>query len=165
MEQLSINGFEEKKEIKSCVFTGHRILEDGFSKRKLKKEVVNAVEQGVETFYNGVAMGFDLIAAETVLGLKKRYPQIKLVACVPCYNQEKNFSVQDKKRYAEVLKKADETVVLSQNYYKGCMFARNRYMADRADCMIAYCHSETGGTAFTVRYFQKKNPTAKITFL
>lgn len=165
MEQLSINGLEEKKEIKSCVFTGHRILKDGFSKNELKREIVNAVEQGVETFYNGVAMGFDLIAAETVLGLKKRYPQIKLVACVPCYNQEKNFSGKDKKRYADVLKKADETIVLSQNYYKGCMLARNRYMADRADCMIAYCKSETGGTAFTVRYFQQRKPTAKIAFL
>lgn len=165
MEQLFIQQNTERKEVKSCVFTGHRVLEIDFSARKLKKEIKNAIEKGVETFYNGMAMGFDLIAAETVLVLKKKYPQIKLVACVPCYGQEKNFSDGDKKRYAEILKKADQTAVLSQHYYRGCMHVRDKYMADRADMMIAYCKKETGGTAFTVKYFQKNAPTAEIVFV
>ena len=82
---------------KSCAFTGHRYLDGDFSARKLKKEVKKLVENGVEIFYNGMAMGFDLIAAETVLSLKKKYPLIKLVACVPCYGQEKYFSEEDNK--------------------------------------------------------------------
>ena len=166
MQQLRIKTEkEENTAIKSCVFTGHRLLEEDFSKKRLKVVVQTAIERGVETFYNGVAMGFDLIAAETVLKFKKKYPHVKLIACIPCYNQERNFSEKDKKRYAAVLKKADEKVFLSEEYYKGCMQARDKYMAERADMMIAYCKKKTGGTAFTVKCFQKCNPDGYIVFL
>lgn len=165
MEQLTIEQNTQPRTAKSCVFTGHRDLMDDFSARRLRKEVKNAVENGVDVFYNGMAIGFDLIAAETVLGLKKKYPHIKLIACVPCYGQEKRFSETDKKRYVKILKKADETHVLSQEYYAGCMHARDRFMADRADMMIAYCKRETGGAAFTVKYFKKIAPTATIVFV
>ena len=99
MQQLRIKTEkEENTAIKSCVFTGHRILEDDFSKKRLKIVVQAAIEQGVDTFYNGMAMGFDLIAAEIVLSLKKKYPHVKLIACIPCYKQEKNFSEKEKIR-------------------------------------------------------------------
>ncbi len=165
MEQLCFDTINDKKPAKSCVFTGHRILDDDFSPRALKKEIKNAVLQGVEVFYNGMAMGFDLAAAEAVLSLRKKFPQIRLAACVPCYGQEKNFSDKDKKRYVNILKKADEKVVLSEYYYKGCMHVRDKYMVDLGDMMICYCKKETGGAAFTLRYFQKKKPTAKIVFI
>ena len=166
MQQLRIKTEkEENTAIKSCVFTGHRILEDDFSKKRLKIVVQAAIEQGVDTFYNGVAMGFDLIAAEIVLSLKKKYPHVKLIACIPCYKQEKNFSEKDKKRYAAVLKKADEKVLLSEEYYKGCMQARDKYMAERAELMIAYCKKATGGAAYTVKCFQKYHPDGEIVFL
>ena len=162
MEQLFLEQVIQAKAVKSCVFTGHRDLEKDFSPRKLKKEIKTAIEQGVEVFYNGMAMGFDLIAAEKVIELRKKYPKVKLVACIPCYGQEKNFSEKDKKRYASVLKKADEKVVLSENYYKGCMLVRDKYMADRGDMMIAYCKRDTGGTAYTVKYFQKNLLSASL---
>ena len=97
MTQLSIKTQSNKK-YESCVFTGHRILEEDFSSRRLKKEIKSLIEQGVSTFYNGMAMGFDLLAAEAVLYYKKKFPQIKLIACIPCYQQEKSYSEQDKKR-------------------------------------------------------------------
>ena len=165
MEQLFLEQVIEKKAVKNCVFTGHRDLEKDFSARKLKKEIKNAVEKGVETFYNGMAMGFDLAAAEAVLALRKKYPQIRLIACVPCYGQEKIFSDTYKKRYISILKKADETVVLSEHYYKGCMLVRDKYMANRAEMMICYCKRDTGGAAFTVKYFKKINPLAEIIYL
>ena len=71
MEQLKL--INEEKRIKSCVFTGHRELGEDFSVRKLKKEIEKSILKGVEIFYNGMAMGFDLISAECVLKLKKKY--------------------------------------------------------------------------------------------
>ena len=150
---------------KTCAFTGHRTLADGFSPRKLKKEIKKLILQGVDTFYNGMAMGFDLIAAEKTLELKKRYPHIKLILCIPCYNQEKNFSQKDKERYANIYKKADDKTYISDRYYKGCMLARNRYMADRADVLIAHCVKEEGGAAYTVKYFRKVQPQREIIFV
>lgn len=161
MEQLSIS----EKEIKVCAFTGHREIREDISAAKLLKEVKKAVKEGVEIFYTGMARGFDLLAAETVLALKERFPSVKLVACVPFYGQEQNFSQKDKKRYVEILKRSDEKIVLSEKYYRGCMHVRNRYMADRADMLIVYCRKEKSGTSSTVNYFKKICPGGKIEFL
>ncbi len=165
MENTQLFIKTQKKELRSCAFTGHRVLEKDFSQKALKKAVEYFLLQGVELFYNGMAAGFDLIAAETVLKFKKKYPSIKLIACIPCYNQERNFSEKDKKRYAAILKKADEKIYVSETYFSGCMQKRDRYMADRADTLVAYLKKETGGTAYTVKYFQKKYPEKEVVFL
>ena len=168
MEQLNFllkTGEDAPLHKKACAFTGHRQLGEDFSARKLKKEIKKLMEAGVDTFYNGMAMGFDLIAAEQVLELKKKFPCARLIACVPCYGQEKYFSDEDKKRYAKILKKADETVTLSEYYYNGCMQKRDRYMADRADVMIAYCKKEEGGAAYTVKYFSKTKGKENIIYV
>ena len=163
MEQLSL--FIEEKQPKVCVFTGNRQLQEDFSKKKLKAAICQMIELGIDTFLCGMAIGFDLAAAEITLSLKRKNPSIRLVACVPCVGQEKYFSKGDQKRYVAALKKADEKVILSENYYKGCMQVRDKYMAERADVMIAYSKKQEGGTAYTVRCFQKKNPSGKIIFL
>lgn len=163
MKQLSI--FEEEKQIKTCVFTGHRELSTDFSKKKLKEAVKTLITRGVDTFLCGMAMGFDLIAAETVLSLKRKNPDVKLVACIPCIGQEKYFSKADQKRYVTAVNKADEKVILSDSYYRGCMQVRDKYMAERGDVMIAYCKKEEGGAAYTVRCFQKAHPENEIIFL
>lgn len=149
----------------SCAFTGHRFLESDFSERKLKKTINALIKKGVDTFYNGMAMGFDLLAAETVLAEKKKSPHIRLICCIPCPAQDKYFSEEDKERYAAVLEQADEQVLLSNFYFKECMLKRNRYMCDRADYLIAYCNKSTGGTAYTVRYFKKTKPDCEILYI
>ncbi len=155
----------EDKKIKTCLFTGHRILDGDFSLDKLREYIFLAIEKGAEVFYNGMAKGFDLLAGEEILKIKAKNAKIKLIACVPFYGQEKSFSQTDKRRYVDVIKNADEVVYLSNDYHKGCMQIRNRYMADRGDMMICYCKKKTGGTAQTVRYFQKKYPENEILFL
>ncbi len=155
----------EEKKLKSCAFTGHRSLPENFDKEKLFQAVETLIVNGVCLFYNGMAMGFDLLAAECVLSLKEKYPHIKLFACIPFYGQEKSFPQTDKDRYAEILKKADNQTVLAERYFRGCMQVRNRYMADNADILVAFCKKETGGAAFTVKYFQKKYPQKEIVFI
>ncbi len=142
----------------SCAFTGHRTPQDAFPKTELKRQVKELIKNGCTVFYCGMAQGFDLLAAKTVIKEKKRNSAVKLIACVPCEGQEKYFPAAEKKLYSELIKKADERVCLSDVYYKGCMQARDRYMADKADAMIAYLRKPTGGTAYTAGYFQKKYP-------
>lgn len=162
MEQLRI---EQNEPIKSCAFTGHRTLDKDFSQKALKKYVLSLIKEGVEIFYTGMAMGFDLIAAETVLSCKKKFPQIQLIACIPYYGQERRFSEKDKDRYAAILKKADEKVLLSAEYKRSCFLDRNRYMSDRADVLVAYLKKDVGGTAYTVKYFQKTKPQNRVIFV
>ena len=151
--QLDLYG---EREISSCAFSGHRLLGKDFCEKDLEKSVSEAIEKGAKTFYCGMAMGFDLVAAECVLKEKEKNSEIRIVACVPCYGQERGYSERDKRRYAEILKKCDEKVVLSDSYYNGCMQKRNEYMAERSDALIAYCRKQTGGTVYTVKCFKRK---------
>ena len=153
-EQITFE-IENQSPCTACVFTGHRELYDDFSYEKLLEIIEELCKQGVKTFYNGMAKGFDLVSAKIVLVLKEKY-DIKLVACVPYLNQEKYFSEQEKQTYYEILNQADEKVLITKKYYKGCLLERNRYMVDRADCMVAYLKKDEGGTAYTVNYFKRK---------
>ena len=162
--QLTIQ--TEEKKLIACAFTGHRNLPEYLDEEIIKKAVENCIKKGVEIFYNGVAKGFDLLSAKVVLSLKKKYPNIKLIACIPCYNQEKNYNEEEKKAYIEVLAKTDEKIYVSESeYFRGCMQKRDRYLVDKADILIAYLKEDTGGTAFTVNYCKKKYPFKEILFL
>ena len=165
MEQMQMEQLNEKKSPVTCAFTGHRHLPPEITKRLIKKAVLPLIEQGVTTFYNGMAIGFDLLAAETVLSLIKEFPSLRLIACIPCYGQEKSFSAEDKKRYVRILKQVDEQVLLSDSYYRGCMQVRDQYMVNEADVLVAYCEKTTGGAAYTVKYCQKKYPWKEIVFV
>jgi uncharacterized phage-like protein YoqJ len=164
MEIFTTDG-EQTAENTKCVFTGHRQLDEDFSKPRLKRAIERLIQCGVDTFYNGMAIGFDLCAAECVLAFKRKYPHIKLIACIPCYGQDKYFSDADKKRYVKILKKTDESVTLADHYHQGCMQNRDKYMVERADCMIAYCNKTTGGAAYTVKIFEKIHPDGLILFV
>lgn len=159
-KQLKI---EEK--IESCVLTGHRDLPEDFNVKKLETAIKKIIDEGVYIFYNGGATGFDLLSAEIIINLKKYNEKVKLIICIPCPEQEKYYKEEDKKRYKEIINKADEKILLNNFYFKGCMINRDKYMADRGDMMIAYLKKEKGGTAYTVKYYQKKYPYKEILFL
>lgn len=139
-----------------CAFTGHRNVRGDLDLNALTSVIKNVIEEGYTTFLNGMARGFDLIASQCVLKLKEQYPQIKLIACVPCPDQEKYFSEEDKKTYRKVLEACDEVKVLSKRYYKSCMLVRDRFMVDNCSCLIAYFRGEEGGTEYTLRYAEEK---------
>ncbi len=158
MQQMTFEELNKKSEVplRVCAFTGHREMEEAQVKT-LESTLISLINDGVEEFLCGMAKGFDLYAASCVLNLKKKYPHIKLIACVPFYGQEKSYSQKDKLLYVKVLKNCNEIFYLSDRYYQGCMQNRNRYMADKADVLVAYLKKDVGGTAYTVKYFLKKN--------
>ena len=161
-QQLYIEQIENPK---SCAFTGHREPLGSFPKTELKKQIQALIDKGCTVFYCGMAQGFDLLAAKEVIKAKKRNPEVKLIACVPCEEQEKYFPAAEKKAYRALIKKADERVCLAEKYYRGCMQARDRYMADNAEAMIAYLRKTSGGTAYTAGYFGKKYPYKPLILL
>ena len=152
MRQLSF----EKETYSSCAITGHREIEGKIFPKKVEQALEEIIQMGVTTFYNGLAMGWDLLTAERIIKLKKKYPQVRLIGCVPFYGQERYFPDKDKVRYAKVLKGCDEVTLLSEQYYNGCLLRRNDYMIERADFLIAYLKEDEGGTAYTVRKFRAK---------
>ena len=154
-----------KEQAYSCAFTGHRELTEDFSLKLLQKTVKELVKNGVKTFFCGMALGFDLAAAEAVLKVKKKNADVRLIACIPCLEQDKYYPAAEKKRYQKLLNKADEKTILSPVYTRACMLIRDRYMADNADALVAFLRKETGGPAYTVKYFTKKYPFKEVIFL
>lgn len=135
----------------SCSFTGHRELAD-LDVALLDRVIKNLIISGCTRFLCGMAQGFDLTAAESVLALKKEYPTVELVACVPCEGQSRYYSSADRARYDRVLKSCSEVIVLSEDYYQGCMHVRDRFMVDNSDVVVCYLRKKSGGTYYTVKY-------------
>lgn len=147
---------------KTCCFTGHRnipVLKRHHIQKRLTEEVEKMIQNGVVYFGAGGALGFDTMAALTVLSLKPKYPQIKLILVLPCPEQSERWSDKDKATYEYIKAKADKVVYTSDHYDRGCMFKRNRHLVDNSNYCICYLTEETGGTAYTVKYAKEKNIT------
>ena len=69
-------------------------------------------------FGAGGALGFDTLAAQCVLSLRKRYPHIKLILVLPCITQTKGWSKNDIAIYEEIKSQADKVVYTSHDYFR-----------------------------------------------
>lgn len=143
---------------KTCCFIGHRSIPTNMLpilRHQVNDTVTALIESGICFFGLGGAVGFDTIAAEAVLNLRNRYPQIKLILVLPCPEQADKWSTETKIRYEQIKKGADKIVYTSKFYTSDCMYQRNRHLVDGSSTCIAYCVRNTGGTAYTVRYAQQ----------
>ncbi len=147
---------------KAIAFTGHRDLPADFNKSNLEKKIEEYIISGKEVFLIGMAVGFDTVCFQTVEKLRKKHKNIKIIACVPCENQQKNFSFFQKLEYARMLKKADQVVLVSREYTPYCMQKRNMFMVDNCSILLAYLTKNTGGTANTVNYAKKQGVKIEI---
>lgn len=146
------------KERTAC-FTGHRTI-PFLQRRKIEKRteeaLIEAIKQDYRFFGTGGALGFDTLAAQTVLRLRKTYPQIKLILVLPCLSQTRGWRPEDIAEYERIKAAADKVVYTSQEYTRDCMFKRNRHLVDNSSLCIAYLTENTGGTAYTVDYARFK---------
>ena len=143
----------------TCCFTGHRILSAHEKARipaKLDSILLPLIERGVRVFWIGGALGFDTVAAEHLLNLKKQYPQLMICLALPFEGYRNRWSETQKSRAANIDTQTDHIVYCSHTSSKSAFLQRNRYMVDQSHYCIAYCNRSTGGTAYTLRYAQRK---------
>ena len=139
----------------TCCFTGHRKIpldELESMTQRLRDVVIASIKDGYLYFGAGEALGFDTLAAQTVLDLKKDYPQIKLILVLPCKTQARGWKQEDIEEYNRIMKTADKVVYTSQDYYSGCMHKRNHHLVDNSSRCICFLNEKTGGTFYTVNY-------------
>ena len=145
--------------MKTCCFTGHRIIKITPELiQRLRDAIVDVIGQGVMEFYDGGAIGFDMLAAETVIELKTEYHDIKLHLLLPCPSEEqvKGWNNTQIARYEKILNAADSITVVSEHYTKDCMKRRNERLVALADYCICYCMNPRSGTGQTVRIAKEK---------
>lgn len=153
---------------KSVCFSGHRpkSLIWGYNenhkqckelKEKLKTTILNLINNGYNTFYNGMAEGFDLYAAEILNNLKNQGYNIKIIACLPYKKQSMYYTEKNKDLYSKILKNCDDIYIASNGeYFNGCTIIRNKYMVENSSVLVCYLLSHVGGTANTVNIAKKK---------
>lgn len=158
----------------TCAFTGHRSQHLPFGmnendercvklKEVLKEQIINLIEaENVTHFITGMALGVDLYAAEIVLDLKARYPNITLESAIPCETQAVKWSMAQRERYYDIAAQCDKETMLQSHYSPDCMDKRNRYMVDHADFIIAVWDGRPSGTGKTVTYARGRSRKAII---
>lgn len=142
--------------IRTCAFTGHRVLGLDYNKAKLEKVIKNLIDGGFNTFLVGMAVGFDTECFKILEKLRK-IENIKIIACIPCEHQDYKFNLKQKEEYQKMLISADGKIYVSKEYTKTCMFKRNMFMVDSASVLVAYLNSDKGGTFQTVNYAKRKD--------
>jgi len=164
-----MNGLQGITPIRTVCFTGHRpdrlpkdygqieLLLD-----RLTDAIVDAVGRGKDTFVSGAMSGFDIIAAEQVLMLKKKHPHIKCVIVQPFsyrFFENDNWTEAWRNKAQAVFAQADCHECLAEHYRRGIYFERDRFLVDVASEVIAYWDGGKGGTKYTVDYALKQGKT------
>lgn len=158
--------------MKTCCFTGPRTYKLNFAsgekdeacidlKRRISLEIERLYQRGFKKFLSGMADGVDTYCAEAVLELRTTHPDISLVAVLPYNHKGAGRSEEEKKRFFKIIESADSVIVLQEHYSKDCYYKRNEYMVDNSDLLFAI-YSETGGTAYTIKYAAKKDKSIRI---
>ena len=144
---------------KTCCFSGHRSMSSEEKLKvavRLREIIVEQIEAGVVFYGAGGARGFDSLAAQTVLDMKKEYPQLRLILVLPCEDQTRGWRSEDIAVYEDIKRRSDKVVYVSREYTPDCMHKRNRHLVDHSGTCICYLTRSGGGTAYTVDYARKK---------
>lgn len=149
-----------------CAFTGYRPAKLPFGydedcplalnfKERLYGTIEILIQQGYRHFISGGAQGMDIMAAEAVLCLKEQCPDVTLEMAIPFDGQADKWDESYRARWQQCIDHADMITVISHEYTKRCMFARNRYMVTQADLLLACYDGKEGGTQQTVEYARR----------
>ncbi|MDD2361691.1 MAG: SLOG family protein [Oscillospiraceae bacterium] len=143
----------------TCYFTVHRKIPpeqyDDIAER-LRENIIQLIGEGVRYFGAGGALGYDTMAAQAILLLKPKFPQIKLILVLPCQNQTRGWTEKDIQIYEDIKANCDKFLYTSQEYSRGCMQKRNRHLVNHSSVCICYLTEQSGGTTYTVNYAKSR---------
>lgn len=136
--------------------TGHRKLWGSYDNANLKRMIgileVKLQEIQPDEVISGCAIGFD-----TALAIAAITSGIRLTCAVPFEGQHLRWPQEAQKRYEKILDKSSNIVYVHKGGYEVWkMQARNEWMVDASDIILAYWSGAPGGTSNCIRYAEKK---------
>lgn len=158
---------------KACAVTGHRPTRFKFKYnenytlcKKIKKAIMEQFKQmydedGVRHIFVGGALGVDMWAGEIALRLRETpgYGDLKLHMALPFAGHDARWDARSRERLAFLIRHSAECVTVGEQESRESYLARNRYLIDHADMLLAVYDNEKNlrsGTMYTVHYAQKK---------
>lgn len=119
-------------------------------KDKLRTIVTQLYDKGFRIFLSGMARGFDLIAAEVIISLKKEFPELKLAAVFPYTETVRTPYLR------RISESADIVVNICSGYHNRCFFMRNDYLVENSSLLVCYYDGQHGGTHYTVKLARRQ---------
>ena len=148
--------------MKSCCFTGHRhIPPDELAPltAALDAALADAYAAGCRCFYAGGALGFDNLAAERTLLLRKTYTDVKLYLLLPCRDQTNGWSMEEATRLYDLRARSDGYRYVNESYSGTAMYERNMELVTSGELCIAYLRRYASGTGQTFRAAERAGLT------
>ncbi len=138
--------------LQTVAFTGHRTYRNE-QEELLGQTIEELCQAGFNTFLCGMAVGFDLSAAEAVLRIREQHPEymIHLIAVIPYRGQERQFSSESRARHSRIRTSADSVVEIFPSYCKECYMMRNNFLVENSSVVVAwYDGKPRSGTHHTI---------------
>ena len=136
---------------KVVCFSGHR---DDFRnigiEEPLRKNIIELIEKGYTTFYDGGKGYFDKLSASIVIKLKQKYSYIKIIKILAYYNHDKE------KGY--ISSDYDGTILpeLEDCHPKQRITKRNEWIVQHSDVLVCHIQNTYKSGAYKTLKFARK---------
>ena len=141
-------------------FTGHRPEKLTQSEDEVRTALHRGIEKALKwkykAFITGMAPGVDLWAAEEVLALRQKHPELQLYCAIPYEGFEKKWDTAWKEKYESIKNAADGVFFICPGNMRGAPVIRDKWMVDHSSLVIAFYNGGKGGTRTTVEYAEKQ---------
>lgn len=142
-----------------CTFAGHRQVFEGDVEQKLLRKLEELLELDEEfEFYMGRDGEFDALCRRAVGKIKDQHPEKRIVRVLvePYMKQSLNTDrIIMNRSYDEIIVPEE----LINVHYKRAITARNRWMIDLCQVLIAYVHRDFGGAWTAMQYARERGLT------
>lgn len=158
----------------SACFTGHRASKIPYSdtsieheklENVLKEQIIELIWLGVSEFYTGGQNGIDELTALMVLYVAEEIgTTANLHLVLPYKGVEKHYNLIQKEHFEHIKRQASTVTILHDKYTSGCFRARNSYMVDRSDFLIAVqmLGDSSSGTQMTINMAMEKGIEVRV---
>ena len=99
----------------TCCFTGHRQIPPGERTEianRLECAITDLYQKGIRYYGAGGALGFDALAAQTVIRLRESCPGMRLILVLPCLTQTRGWRPEDIAEYERIKSQADKRAIM-----------------------------------------------------
>jgi len=142
--------------MKNLLITGYRAHELGifdqkhkgipYIRRAIEAKLVPLIEEGLEWVITPGQYGVDLWACETVIELKREYPQLRLSIITAFAGQEEKWKEDKQEYYRSLLRGADYFGSVSKQPFSGAwqFQARDDLLLRKSDGILLVYDDEAG---------------------
>jgi uncharacterized phage-like protein YoqJ len=142
--------------MKTLLVTGYRAHELGifdqkhkgiiYIKKAIEARLIPLIEEGLEWVITAGQYGIDLWACEVVIGLKKRYPHLKLSIIAAYLHPEEKWKEEKQNYYRNILQGVNYYASVSNQPYSGVwqLTARDELLLRKSDGILLFYDEDAG---------------------